>query len=498
MTLWTDDNTDGLFTCDLIQSYMRLTKGPQRGQLVKLRMWQGDLICDILRLDENFERIHACYLCLLPRKNSKSLLGAGLALDGLLDEPGAEIYSCAADRDQAKLVFGEVKQAVLMSPELDAKQGGIFKVYRDVIEYPATGSIYKALSAEAFTKEGLNPSRVIFDELHAQPNWELWNVMNQGSDTRERPLVVAISTFGVMTDTTGATSVCKAQYDVAKQIMAGERVDPNYGARIYETNDRVRGFKYDDPKYWVTANPALGDFLHVTKMRATCARMPENDFKTKRQNIWTSAAKVWLPDGAFDRAEDKTRSIEDHADVVLAFDGSRNGDSTGLLVISVEARPHADVEGLWERPTDKEQARRWKVNRQEVKDTIRAACRRWNVLEIAWDEYLWLDAAEELEDEGLPVQIFPQTPAAMIPATQRVYEDLVYDDPGRPTGFTHSGHEGLKRHIRNTATKTDARGTRVVKEAPDSPNKIDLTVCLIMGRERAAWHLLNGIGPNIH
>src|SRR5207244_720568 len=130
-----------------------------------------------------------------------------------------------------------------------------FKVYRDAIEYPATGSVYRVLSAEAFTKEGLNPSRVIFDELHAQPNWELWNVMNQGSDTRGQPLILAISTFGVRTDSTGADSVCYTQYQYVKKIMSGETVDIRYGGRIYETNDQVPGFDYKDPANWPGANP---------------------------------------------------------------------------------------------------------------------------------------------------------------------------------------------------------------------------------------------------
>lgn len=453
-------------------------------------MWQGDLVCDILRLDEFGQRVYWTYLVLLPRKNSKSLLGAGLALDGLLDEPGAEVYGCAGDRDQAKLVFREVRQAVEMSPDLDAKQGGIFKVYRDAIEYPATGSVYKALSAEAFTKEGLNPSRVIFDELHAQPNWELWNVMNQGSDTRDNPLILAISTFGVMNDPTGQTSVCKAQYDYVKTIASRETVDPRYGSRVYETNQRQRGFDYRDPRFWGPANPALGDFLQLPKMRAACSKMPEADFKTKRCNIWVTSANPWLPDGVWGKASDPTRVIPDHADVVLGFDGSKNGDSTAVTVCSIEERPHIDLVGLWERPPN---VKTWKVPRSEVKDAIRAACVRWNVLEIAWDEYLWLDAAEELEEEGLPVQFFSQTPSMTVPATQRMYEDVTADPPA----FTHSGDPRTTRHVDNCKTKTDAKGTRVMKD-PNSPNKIDAAVSAIQAYHRAAWHRGEGTGPNIH
>jgi phage terminase large subunit-like protein len=485
-TLWTEDNTDGLDACDLIESYVRLTKGPAAGQLMELRMWQGDLVCDVLRLDVDGFRVYWTYLVLVSRKNSKSLLGAGFAIDGLLDEPGAEVYSCAGDKDQAKLIFAEVRKTIEASPDLDASQGGLFKVYRDAIEYPAESSVYKALSAEAFTKEGLNPSRVLFDELHAQPNWELWNVMNQGSDTREQPLVLAISTFGVMTDSTGQTSVCKAQHEYVETIMSGEVTDPRFGARIYATTaHRAKGFNYRDPRNWAPSNPALGDFLHLDKMQAACRKMPEADFKTKRLNIWVVSSTPWLPDGAWTTCEDPDRVIADHARVVIAFDGSKSGDCTAITVTSIEERPHLDVVGLWEKDP---QDQNWRVPRAEVKDVIREACRRWDVVEIAWDEYLWLDAAEELEEEGLPVAVFPQTMQRMGPATQRFYE-LVVDE-----GLTHSGDPRLARHVANTILKRDSRGARIVKDKPDSPRKIDLAVCGVMGVERAAWHVRNDVG----
>nr|WP_237727991.1 terminase large subunit [Cellulomonas sp. APG4] len=487
-TRWRESNTDGLFACDLIESYLRLTKGLLRGQVVQLRMWQGDLVCDVLRTDAFGRRVYWTYLVLLPRKNSKSLLGAGLALDGMLDEPGAEVYSCAADKDQAKLIFKEVRTSVEMSPDLDAKQGGIFKVYRDAIEYPATGSVYKALSAEAFTKEGLNPSRVLFDELHAQPNWELWNVMNQGSDTRDQPLVVAISTFGVMTDTTGQTSVAKAQHEYFEQIVSGETVDPRFGGRVYSAKLGEHD-DYLDERVWFEANPALGDFLHLEKMSAVSRKMLPPEFKTKRLNIWVTSSNPWLPDGTWDACRDPERTIEDGTPVVLAFDGSRSNDATAILAVTIEERPRLQVVGLWEKPDD---GSVWKVPRGEVKDEIRRACRRFKVKEIAWDEFLWQDAAEELLEEKIPVEYFPQTPERMRPATQRFYERVIDRD------LTHDGDARLARHVGNTVLKTTYRGSQIAKDKPDSPRKIDLAVCAVMGVQRAEWWYSNGdSGPNI-
>lgn len=488
LTRWSEANTDGIFACDLMESYLRLTKGLQRGEVIRLRMWQGDLVCDVLRTDAFGRRIYWTYLVLLPRKNSKSLMGAGLAIDGMFDEPGAEVYSCAADKDQAKLIFKEVKASVEMSEDLDSKQGGLFKVYRDAIEYPAMGSVYKALSAEAFTKEGLNPSRVLFDELHAQPNWELWNVMNQGSDTRDQPLVVAISTFGVQTDSTGQTSVAKAQHEYFEKVVSGELVDPRYGGRVY-ASPLGEHDSYLDEALWFHGNPALGDFLHLDKMAAASRKMPAPDFKTKRLNIWVTSSNPWLPDGAWDGCEDASRVIDDGTAVVLAFDGSRSNDSTAILAVTIEARPRLQVVGLWEKPTD---GSIWKVPRGDVKDAIRRACRQFKVREVAWDEFLWLDAAEELLEEHIPVEYFPQTPERMRPATQRFYERVIDQD------LTHPGDARLNRHVAQTHLKTTYRGSQIAKDKPDSPRKIDLAVCAVMGNVRAEWWYSNGSnGPNI-
>ncbi|MET8624546.1 terminase large subunit [Kitasatospora sp. NPDC004669] len=505
---WTEDNTDGVFACELIESYLRLTKGPARGERVQLRAWQADTICDILRLDGKGRRQYWTYLLLVPRKNSKSLLGAGLAIDGLFDEPGAEVYSCAADKEQAKIIFREVRQAVEMSPELDGKQGGLLKVYRDAIEYPATGSVYRALSSEAFTKEGLNPSRTLFDELHAQPNWELWNVMNQGSDTRQQPLLIAISTFGVRTDSSGEDSVCYSQYQYAKKLMSGEAEDPRYGARIWETNDRVRGFDYTDPKVWAAANPAMGDFLDEEKMLAALRKTPEADYKTKRLNIWVSNAKTWLPDGVWETCARPDIAIPDGAEVCLGFDGSFNGDSTALGVVWVPERlafdpddpehadlddaekqkrfvelnaglrlPHVDVVQLWERPQDARPD--WTVPVLQVEDAIRAACKRWQVREIVCDPARWARTYQVLEDEGLPVVDYPQSPARMVPATSRFFESVMNQR------LTHSGDPRLARHIGNAVTKPTARGLMIFKDSKGSPRKIDLAVTSIIALDRA-------------
>ena len=199
---------DGPLVTEFIEALCPQVKdsvGGRAGEPLILRPWQRKLM-DHLWARRADHRLRAkVALVGLSRKNGKSALGSGIALYGLFMGPrGGEVYSCAADRDQARIVFGAAKQMVEMSPEL-AEQA---KLYRDAIEIPSTGSVYRVLSSEAFTKEGLSPTLVVYDELHAAPNRELWDVMTLAQAARYDALTLAITTAGVRTDSTGQDSVC--------------------------------------------------------------------------------------------------------------------------------------------------------------------------------------------------------------------------------------------------------------------------------------------------
>jgi len=482
-TAWSEANTDGLWLCDFVEAAIRLTKGERRGELVQLRHWQGDLICDVLRLNRQGRRMYRVYEVFIARKNSKTLLGAGFALDGLLDEPGAEVYSCAGDRDQAKLVFREVKQAVEMSPELSR----LFTTYRDAIEYPAQGSVYKAVSSDAALKEGLSPSRVIFDEKHVQPSDDLWNVMNQGSGTRARPLVLTLTTKGVRTYSDGTDTVCFRGYKYARRVASGEVKDLTYGSRIYETTDADAD--HQDERTWFEANPALGDFLHIEDMRSVVKKIPEADFRAKRMNIWVSSAKTWLPGGAFERLRAPRRRPVPGEPALLCFDGSFNNDCTAVVAWLLGGRkPHLTLLQLWERP--EEAGPEWHVPVAEVErllvDTYRGALLsehgdpggeradpRWQVLGIAFDPSKWLRTMQVLDEAGLPIIAVPNSAERMVPATQAFYEATMSG------AYTHDGAPALVRHFRNAVTRLTNRGVQIYKAGAKA--KIDAAVASVFG-----------------
>lgn len=466
---------DGPDYCNFIEACCRVTKdsfAAPAGSLISMRPWTRNLFGHLLARRPGGRYRHRQALIGMARKNVKSTSGAGLGLAGLVLGPlGGEVYSCAGDRDQARIVFGTAKRMVEMDPQLSDR----LKLYRDAIEFTKTGSVYRVLSAEAYTKEGLNPTLVIFDEVHVQPDRELWDVMALASGARVDPLMVGITTAGVRFDASGGDSLCYGFYEYGKRICLGEVVDPAFFMAWWEPKNATADHR--DPATWREANPGYGDFIDPEDFESAVLRTPENEFRTKRCNQWVASSETFLPGGVWEDCTDATRVIPDRAPVMLGFDGSRSGDATAICVVSLEDIPHIDVVGLWEKPRDSHE---WEVPRTEVKDAIRAACRRWDVRAIAWDDYLWLDAADELEAEGLPVVRFPQTSQRMSPATQRFYE-LAVD-----RALTHSGDAGLARHVGNAVLKVDSRGWRIYKEHKSSPRKIDLAVATVMAIQLAA------------
>ena len=491
---------DGPQVHKFFQERCRITKeslGGRSGELIKLRNWQFSLDSMLYARRPDGRRRHRRALLGLPRKNGKSAKGSGFGLHGLLwSGDGAEVYSCAADKDQAKIVFGVAKRMVEMDPALSK----IIKPYRDVLEVPETGSIYRALSSEAFTKEGLNPSTVIFDELHAQPNDELYDVMSNSFGARYDPLMIMITTAGVKTDSSGSESICYRLYQYGVDVAKGITDDPAF---FFAWWAAAEGLDPSLPSTWAAANPGYDDLIDPEDLEANykqaVAKGTLNDFKTKRLNMWVSSSKAWLPDGWWDKCAtlDSDSQLEiPSRGVVLGFDGSRSSDSTALVAVTIEHDPKVIVLGLWERPDDK--SLEWQVPRAEVKDAIRKAFRDYNVAEFAYDEYLWQDAILELQEERPHDEekfvAFPQSPTRFLSATQRFYE-LVQNRKIR-----HTGDPRLARHLGHAHIRTDERGARLVKDARNSSRKIDLAVATVMAVDRAAYWLsqdppdtLNGI-----
>jgi len=460
---------------DFAEALCKITKDSiagHAGEDLVFRPWQRELTKQLFAVKADGTFRHRIGLIGLPRKNGKSAWLSAVALESLvLGAQGGEIYSCAAEKEQAKIVFNTAKEMVRLHPELSE----LLTVYKDTIHNPKTGSVYRALSSDAFSKEGLNPTLVCFDELHAQPNRELFDVMSLAMGARIEPMLVAITTAGVKSDNSGKDSICFSLYEYGKRIALGEVVDPSFFFAWWEANNDN---DYRSKTSWRESNPGFNDIVAADDFASAILRTPEAEFKTKRLNIWTSTSDTWLPHGAWDVLSDD-HEIPDGTDVVLGFDGSFNGDCTAIVAVSVEAVPHIMPVAVWEKPDEADAS--WQIPVLEVEDAIRAAATRWQVLEIACDPYRWARTFQVLDDEGLPVVTFPQTASRMTPATTRFFESVVNKT------LTHNGDARLARHIGNAQLRTDNRGSRLAKEAKGSKRRIDLAVSSVMALERASW-----------
>jgi phage terminase large subunit-like protein len=464
----------GWEVADFINSMCIQTKDTvagRSGQQIVLRDWQTKLLDNIFAVRDDGRFKNRTAFVGMPRKNGKSALSSGIALWGLfMGELGGEIYSCAADRDQARIVFGDAKKMIEAEPELLAQA----KLYRDAIEIPATGSVYRVLSSEAYTKEGLSPTLVIMDELHALPNRELFDVMQLGMGARREPLLLAITTAGVKADSTGQDSIAYSLYQYGQKVIRGEYDDPSFFMAWWEASLES---DHRDPETWKLANPAFGDLNSIEDFESAVKRTPEAEFRTKRTNAWVSSQTAWLPNGAWE-ARESNREVDKDVPVILGFDGSFSGDASVIMGVTIEDEPHVFLVKAYEKqPTDSDE---WRVDSLEVENAIIEACQRYNVKEIACDPFRWQRSMQVLQDAGLPVVEWPSTSAArMIPACAKFYDAVVGEK------LTQDGSPLLTRHISNAVVKIDRLGPRIVKEHRGSPRKIDAAVASIIAFDRA-------------
>ena len=436
----------GYQACGFIQDLCRNTLGPERGKPIILRPWQHEILHGIF---DKAGRPTSRYAYVgLPRKNGKSTLGAALAIYALVClGPAAHVYSCAGDRKQASIVFDEAKRMVRAEPELTE----IIRIQRWHLEGPDDG-IYRVLSADAELQQGLNPTFVIFDEVHVQPNRDLWDAMVLGM-VRPGAMIVGITTAGF-----DKTTLAWDLYE------RGRRGDFYFSWK--EPADPACDWK--DPAAWAEANPALGDFLPLEVVRDDATVTPESAFRRFHLNQWTTTHSAWLPHGAW-TAIKADRAFDPTVPFTAFLDGSWSNDSTGMVAATI-AEPHLSVLGHWT-----PEPSLGHIDMGLVEKRIREVLAMPGCRSMAFDPSFLADLFARLEAE-YPYRIveWPTNALArMVPACQEFYTAVL------EKRVTHDGDERLANHIGNAVLKEDRHGPRIIKEAKGSPRKIDLAVCAV-------------------
>lgn len=463
------DTTRGPAIADFAATMLRASRGFRVGEPLRFTPWQCWLT------DRIFETVpetgllrYRKALVLEPRKNGKSTKGTAYALDHLVFGPeGAQIYSAAGDRAQAKIVFNEARQQVLNNPSLSR----VIKVYRDALEYPSKGSVYKALSADAARAHGLGPSLVIADELHSWPSSasntrgdELWEALTTGSADRPESLVLGITTAGGNSDT-----LLGRLYEHGKRVAAGEIDDPQFGFWSWEADPDDDP---TDPAVWRKANPNLAEgLLDVGDFEAAIASAGSSGFagfQRFRLNQWVRlAGEDFIAPYHYIEAQ-REESIPQGATICAGFDGSFSGDATGLVAIDVNTGTLSVLACFEPDLSDPE----WAVDRADVNAAVEKMFENYDVRMLWCDPSFYEpDVLEWSKRWKKRVERIPPTNHRMAPLAQQFLADMIAKEIGGDQD------PRLKRHVFN-AVATEAGSFKKEKKA--SPRKIDLLACSVL------------------
>jgi len=490
-------------TVDFINC-LKHTKGKWRGQPFELLPWQEAIIRDVFgTVKENGYRQYNTAYVEIPKKNGKSELAAGVALYMTCgdNEWGAEVYGCASDRQQASIVFDVAVDMVEQCPALKKRIKPVMSVKRLV--YKPTNSFYQVLSAEAYTKHGLNVHAVIFDELHSQPNRELFDVMTKGSgDARTQPLFFLITTAG-----TDRHSVCFEQHQKAEDILQGRKIDPTFYPVIYGASDDA---DWSSEDVWRKANPSLGHTIDIEKVRnaylsAKDNPAEENIFRQLRLNQWVKQSTRWMQMEKWDACAfpvdegellgrecygglDLSSSIDITA-FMLVFPPRDDTEKYVFLpyfwipeenMARRVRRDHVPYD-VWEKQGFLETTEGDVIHYGFIESFIEDLGKRFHIKEIAFDRWGAVQMVQNLEGLGFTVVPFGQGFKDMSPLSKRLME-LVLEK-----NIAHGGHPVLRWMMDNIFIRTDPAGN-IKPDKEKSTEKIDGAVAAIMALDRAIRH----------
>lgn len=483
------------------------TKGKWAGKRFDLLPWQEQIVRDLFGIvKEDGNRQFLTAYIEIPKKNGKSELAAAIALYLLYadNEASAEVYGAACDRNQASIVFDVAKQMVQMSRPLE-KRSKIMSATKRIVNYSNAG-FYQVLSAETGTKHGLNVSGLVFDEIHAQPNRHLYDVLTKGSgDAREQPLFFIITTAG-----TDRNSICYELHTKALDILNGRKKDTSFYPVVYGLSDED---DWNDEANWLKANPSLGHTIGIDRVREAYQQAldnpaEENVFKQLRLNMWTSSSVAWIPEHVYAKGNDpiqyenlKGRSC------YAGLDLSSTSDITAFVLVfpprfeeenyivlpyfwlpedTLELRCRRDhvLYDIWERQGYIKTTEGNVVHYGFIEKFIEELSEIYHIKEIAYDRWNATQMVQNLEGMGLTMVPFGQGYKDMSPPSKELYKLMM---EGK---IQHGGHPVLKWMGQNVVMRQDPAGN-IKPDKEKSVEKIDGIVALIMGLDRCIRHQID-------
>jgi phage terminase large subunit-like protein len=483
--------------------WLKHQKGEWAGQSLELDRWQIDGIVRPLfgwKRRDGTRKYRTAYVE-IPRKNGKTTIAAGVGLYLLFadGEQGAEVYSAAADRDQAAIAFDLARSMVDGEPALARRA----EVYRRSIVVPATGSSYKVLSADARSKHGFNAHGIIFDEVHAQPNRELYDVLHTSTGARRQPIEFLITTAGMYDQ----ESIAWQLHEYATKVRDGVVDDPSFLPVIYGAPAEA---DYRDEAVWVAANPGIGssvklDYLASEAKRAEEEPSYENTFRRLHLNQWTQQVTRWI------RVEDWSACADAPPDLDgrpchAGLDLSTTTDISALVLIfppgEDEGEPYWMVPYFWAPESrivrasqrDRVPYDAWVrdghmeatagdvVDYAFIRRRVVELSRRYKFLSLPYDPWNATQLASQLlEDDGLPMVEFRQGYISMNEPSKE-FERLVV-----ARRLRHAGSPVMSWMVSNATIRTDPAGN-IKPDKARSTGRIDGVVAAVMGIGMAIRH----------
>ncbi len=483
---------------------LRHTKAKWAGKRFWLLPWQETLVRDIFGTvkEDGTRQFRTAYVEIC-KKVGKSELAAAIALYLLYadNEPSAEVYGAAADRQQASIVFDVAKRMVELTPAL-LKRSKIMGATKRIVNYSNAG-IYQVLSADVGNKHGFSVSGLVFDEIHNQPNRNLYDVLTKGSsDARANPLHFIITTAG-----NDRNSIAFELHTKALDILNGRREDPTFYPVVYGLADDE---DWTDEKNWYKVNPSLGYTVEIDRLRDAFREAQQNPadevtFRWLRLNQWVSSTVAWIPDQIYALGNEAIdmESLKGR-ECYGGLDLSSSGDITAFVLVFP---PHNGKEKyvilpfFWvpqdtiplrvrrtSVPYDKWQAQGYLMATEGnvihygfIETFIDDLGKIYNIKEIAYDRWGAVEMTQALEGMGFTVVPFGQGFSSMSPPTKRFYELLM---EGK---MVHGAHPVLRWMAGNVVVDTDPAGNiKVTKRR--SPDKVDGIVAAIMALDRCIRH----------
>lgn len=487
------DSASGDRICWFIE-HLTHVKGELAGKEIKLEPWQVFILHTVFswKTSAGTRRFRRVYIE-VPRGNGKSSLSSGVALFCLCAdrEPGAEVYSFATTRDQAKIVFGDAKEMAKQNSKL--RNAFNLQTLANALYVPKTNSYFQAKSAEGSTLDGLNTHLAVIDELHAHKTRAVYDVVETSLGKRRNSLMWVITTAGF--DTAG---VCYEVRSFVRQVLNREVEDESQFGIIYGLDEgddwtSEAALQKANPNWGVSVRPEI---IKSLQSKAIARPSAANNFKTKHLNVWCSAASSWMDMIAWNSCEAGiTLDDFEGCECYMGLDlGAKNDLTAKVLVFPREneaGRRIYYVFGQYYAPraallkSGNSQYDGWETlgylrvsdgavtDFDQIEEEILEDCRRFQVAAVAYDPWQATQLAGRLSDKDIPMVEYRNTVQNMSDPMKWL-EALVQD-----RRIAHDGDPALAWMMGNVVAKRDFKDN-IFPRKEVYENKIDGAVALIM------------------